>query len=1145
MHRSSLPTLSPADARAWRPIRTYARFVVRAPSLALLVFAVAIVIAIVGIVTHAHVALTIDTSLESYRARGTPRTTKAIAAAVARRGARQRVATSTKSRRTLAVDAPPPPSTPPTPIVLSPPPPPPPGPPPPPPWRGFPSTRLTSSALDRMILGLTSKSGVDGHSGQDEFHVIVSVNTNVARSDAAMRVMRQACVLRRMIEASDGFERVVRVIDGQPARCFSVFNIVDAYAVIGLSEIFAGIRALSDARADVSAGRLALIRQQCALAGQSTSRAVAVAAHGVMCDALGDTCGRAMCADVDARCMIGNAVGMCDFMNAVAVTTEDLVSVARMPVRLDDVADGCRDTDVVDAARGIRTLIAWSAWAPLEAMGVGLFGILLNDAFVNEESSDATSVRLVFRLRSDGEDAAEWVTSIGRTVVEHFNDDVSMRNAGASATWRHYKAYDALVDEQLASDCMWAVGALTLTTALVLAYAKSTLVALGAAVSIIGATILTHATYYFIYTREWFGVIHIAGVFISVGIAADDVFVIVAAWRAASATSKSRDLHDVPDDSALEDIMTSCLSHSTFSIGITSCTTAVAFASNIFSKIVPLKLFAMYMATQIVYLLAVTILVIPSVLVIIAKVQRRVRARNRVADAPTTLDEPPHRRAPRTQRSATIDLGDVGTLERFFTHRRALSVFDPFPPVVLERLGHEVHPLIDEWIDASSSAPALSARSRPGRRNVLERCFACAIRWRRLIVALSVAGVAVAAALASRANINGHDTLSLWPKSHAVYKFTTAARSFNSSRYEDAVRVEFTFGVDVKRSAAVANTDKQLHYDGDPVWLDVPGASYDFANPRSQVFLLELCDALKSSDMVPYVRSNASVNCWISDVDAWIRGGGFGGAHRTGLPLPIDEFRDVFGAYMREVNRYSIIGFKDECADACVAYSAVSVVTTTNREGNALDVKHAHDFWSSWFAARIADGPPETIGAFQSSDSWVLLDTVSELKGGALLTVAYSMVMALCILLLCTGNLRCALLATWCIASVVMYFGAFMYLRGWSLGIIEAICVQILVGLAIDPISHMTLCYVATRRTAMTKDERTLSALQAVGGAITAGCVSTVAAASCLLGATIVFFTKFATFIVLTLSASYVQAVVVLPMLLSIFGPQFRSPIPA
>ena len=105
-----------------------------------------------------------------------------------------------------------------------------------------------------MILGLTSKSGVDGHSGQDELHVIVSVNTNVARSDAAMRAMRQACVLRRMIEASDGFERVVRDVDGQPARCFSVFNIVDAYAVIGLSEIFAGIRALSDARADVSAG---------------------------------------------------------------------------------------------------------------------------------------------------------------------------------------------------------------------------------------------------------------------------------------------------------------------------------------------------------------------------------------------------------------------------------------------------------------------------------------------------------------------------------------------------------------------------------------------------------------------------------------------------------------------------------------------------------------------------------------------------------------------------------------------------------------------------------------------------------------------------------------------------------------------------
>ena len=401
--------------------------------------------------------------------------------------------------------------------------------------------------------------------------------------------------------------------------------------------------------------------------------------------------------------------------------------------------------------------------------------------------------------------------------------------------------------------------------------------------------------------------------------------------------------------------------------------------------------------------------------------------------------------------------------------------------------------------------------------------------------------------LAARANINGDDPLSLWPKTHAVYKFTSASRSFNSSRYEDAVRVEFTFGVDVERSAANANMDKQLKYNGQPFWLDVPGASYDFADPDSQVFLLDLCHALKSHDMASHVRSNASVNCWISNVDEWIRGGGFGGVYRRGLPLPVDEFRDVFAAFMRDVNKISIIGFKDECTSEhlCVAYSAVSVVTSTNKEGNARDVKKAYEFWSHWFADRIADGPPETIGAFQSSDSWVLVDTISELKGGALLTAAYSLALAFCILFLCTGNLRCAVLATYCIASVVMYFGAFMYLRGWSLGIIEAICVQILVGLAIDPISHVVLAYVQTRTNAMTKEERALSALQTVGGAITAGCVSTVAAASCLLGATIVFFTKFATFIVLTLTVSYLQAIIVLPLLLSIFGPPFRSVIPA
>ena len=85
---------------------------------------------------------------------------------------------------------------------------------------------------------------------------------------------------------------------------------------------------------------------------------------------------------------------------------------------------------------------------------------------------------------------------------------------------------------------------------------------------------------------------------------------------------------------------------------------------------------------------------------------------------------------------------------------------------------------------------------------------------------------------------------------------------------------------------------------------------------------------------------------------------------------------------------------------------------------------------------RDASAPAETRGAFQSSDTWVVTDTVTELKSVAALTVVYSLALSFIVLFACTWSPRVAAMATFCIASVVVYFVAFMTLQGWRLGII-------------------------------------------------------------------------------------------------------------
>ena len=145
---------------------------------------------------------------------------------------------------------------------------------------------------------------------------------------------------------------------------------------------------------------------------------------------------------------------------------------------------------------------------------------------------------------------------------------------------------------------------------------------------------------------------------------------------------------------------------------------------------------------------------------------------------------------------------------------------------------------------------------------------------------------------------------------------------------------------------------------------------------------------------------------------------------------------------------------------------------------------------------------------------------MTELKSVAALTVVYSLALSFIVLFACTWSPRVAAMATFCIASVVVYFVAFMTLQGWRLGIIEAVCVQVIVGLSVDYISHAAVAYVSTREKFMTREERALASVRAVGGAVTAGWFSSVAAASCLFGCTILFFSKFAAFVA-TLTTSF------------------------
>ena len=1132
-------------------VRVLSRCVCRAPILCLSCVAGAVACAALAVWGMPE-ALVLQTELESYRARGTPRTTRAIAAALATLGSESAPMSSStarqRRRRVLAVDGsvnetslmPPPVSSngavPPMGI-------PPPSVPPPSPFVGPAPSRRLRSSFDRILLGMSSKAGVDGGTGEDEFHVVVSQAKAVYEGESASvvslkRALTQACVLNREISNSFQFEDVCeRDGSGDCVKTFSIFDVSNVYATMGVLDVYESFVRLGAASGyDEVAARMNFIRARCAYA--PITRQSMYEAHSALCDEV-DACHSVPCEDESPRCMIGEfKIDICDFMSNVEPSVEEVLRVASVPTSLEGDSRSCDIgiDSVLHTVSGASVLITWaSRWDVIEAMAAP-FGMLISNGMLPGTESGYQRIRLVFRLKHNGAVGTTWVKNIGASIIKDFNDDISARMLGVSATWRHHKAYDSLLSDQLETDMMFAIGSLAATLALILLITRSIVLAIvGGSLCIVGTTVLTHAIYFGVYARQWFGIIHVSGVFLSIGLAADDIFVINSHWHMSQKYVEQTE--NMTTRQCIESRMDWTLKHSILSIGVTSCTTAAAFASNIPSKIPPVRLFGVYMATQVIVLLVVTSVVIPSLLVLLERWKHLSVSRSQIAPAeiPRTVSSCYSRS--HVGRRATVDLGEFLVLERVI-HRRVFSV----PSECLE---------LDHHLDTLPLIQGASTRAEPPRppfASFYARAnagFFWMMRWKRTLVAIAACFFAASIYVALRiTSDSGNAPLSLWPSNSPIHAYTAASRDFNITQYEESVIIQFTFGVDDERSAKSAIADKTLKYQGAPVWLDQPTeADFWFSRVASQRWLLNFCDRLKSEEMKPNVLSRNAVNCWISDVDEWLKHGGLDNAHPTGLPLPRDEFQEVVTQFATNANSYGLLRFlksKEDCEKyrdgdpLCVAFSGISFVARTQRT-DLRALRQSHSYWYQFFSLRLDDGPIETRSSFMSSDGWVLADTVTELRQAALFTVAYSLVLAFVVLFACTRDFVVSMLATICIASVTCDFIAFMILRNVPLGLIESVCVCLIVGLSIDYIAHVAVAYVATRNESLSKEERVQAAMHTVGGAVAAGWLSSVIASLFLLGATVVFFTTFASFIAFTLTMSFVHALFVLPALLACF----------
>ena len=122
------------------------------------------------------------------------------------------------------------------------------------------------------------------------------------------------------------------------------------------------------------------------------------------------------------------------------------------------------------------------------------------------------------------------------------------------------------------------------------------------------------------------------------------------------------------------------------------------------------------------------------------------------------------------------------------------------------------------------------------------------------------------------------------------------------------------------------------------------------------------------------------------------------------------------------------------------------------------------------------------------------------------------------------------------VAFCIVEILGFMYAIGIVIDSVSVINVVLAVGLSIDYSAHVGHCFMV--KGDHSKDARALEALADIGASVLNGALSTFLAVAVLLFSTSYVFKTLATQFALTVGLGVIHGLILLPVLLSLFGPE-------
>jgi len=634
---------------------------------------------------------------------------------------------------------------------------------------------------------------------------------------------------------------------------------------------------------------------------------------------------------------------------------------------------------------------------------------------------------------------------------------------------------------------------------------------------IIWSLLVSGLFYQKVFAIAYFEFLHVLIVYLVLGIGADDIFVLVDTFRHIKSSSfatvkdgclSEEDLHVVLRDTWLR---------ASTAVFNTSFTTAMAFASCSFSKVMPVRTAAWYAAICICMNFIFAITFTPALLAI---QHYRFEGKRCCCACPSPVRRSRGEFLPR--KSATVEADSSHHLR----HAGLLSVHV-------------------DWFLNKVYLPAMG-----------KTVGFMKLRVKPIPLALFVVLLGVA--------IQGmYFTMQLTPPSKVEIWFPSNHMSNNVSAFmiensympnHDAfAEMQFYWGI-----SGIDFSDFD-EYDPDNT---MGGAkfddSFDLSTSEAQRALLETCRLLRSlrcdvpgcknagyGKLVFQKGEKMGVSCFLESFLAWYQNETNSTALPTGpaFERKLSEFHqraqdsgglEVFGAdYKRD------IGF----LDGRLRYVVVRIRSTLPKEepySSGVDVrKVVVDFMQ-----QRKDASPACLKSLRlSCDVFRGYELGQELVDSLFSGCAIAGPVAFLVLVASTRNIILAVIAVISVGSIVMcVLGFCKSAMDWDLGIGEAIAGVIVIGYSVDYVVHLAHIYrEAAAHGKSTREERAAFAVQNMGSTVFAGALTTAGSGVVMFVCYLTFFFKMALLICMTIVFSFLFSMGFFMSIVFMVGPEGRT----